>query len=394
MRILIFTDTFLPQINGVVTYIVETSKLLAKRGHKILIFAPKIKDNDQIDLGDGIKVKTIPSVGLPTYKEYKIALPVLIRDYKAIADFKPDIVHVQSPFSLGLEGVVAAKRLKKPVVATYHTLIPEFVKYYLPFPSFTSDKLMTDMTWVFTKLFHDQCDLVIAPSEIMKKVLIDHDVKAPAEAMSNGIDLVRFKPETKSARRFIKEKFGLGKVTLVHVGRMSHEKNSHLLIKAFAAIKNKTNDDVKLLVIGDGPTLPKLKKMAAELKIENRVIFTGYMTRQFMVPFLKASDIFLTASTMETQGIVVLEAMASGLPVIGADSMAVPELVKDGVNGYLFKAGDTKKISERMLKLIKSEKLREKMGAESLRLVKEHSIDITIRKLEGIYRRLSKGRRK
>ncbi len=265
MRILIFTDTFLPQVNGVVTYILETSKCLAKRGHKILIFAPKSKENEKLDLGDpNIEVNFIPSVGFPTYKEYKVALPRVIRDYDSIVKFNPDVIHIQSPFSLGLTGLVAAKRLGVPVLATYHTLLPDFIEYYLPIPGLKNAKLLKDITWNLTQYFYNRCDLVLTPSQIMKKVLLDHDIKVPIDVLSNGIDLEVFNPEKEEIKSIMKERFKLGDVTIIHSGRISYEKNSQVLIKALGLLEKTTDRNVKFLFKGNGPALADIKKLARD----------------------------------------------------------------------------------------------------------------------------------
>jgi 1,2-diacylglycerol 3-alpha-glucosyltransferase len=394
MRIIIFTDTFLPQINGVVTYVLETSKILAARGHKILIFAPQSKGSGKINLNNpNIEVIASPSIEFPTYKEYKIALPSVMKYYKIAEKFHPDVFHIQSPFSLGLAGLYIAKGMAKPVVSTYHTLLPDFIKYYLPIPILKDGNLINDFTWRLSNYFYNRCDLVLTPSGIMRDMLVKHDIKVPVQVLSNGIDLDVFKPESQDTKNLIKDRFGLGNITLIHSGRMSFEKNIQVLIKAFALIRKNIDKDVKFLMIGDGPALSDLKKIAADLKVSQDMIFTGYLSRKFLLAFLKSSDIFVTASTMETQGIVVLEAMATGMAVIGADKMALPELIKDGVNGYLFKPGNEKMLAEKMLKVIQSDKLRAKMAANSLDLVKAHSINLTIEKLEKIYSDLIKNKR-
>lgn len=389
MRIVIFTDTFLPQINGVVTYVLETSKILADRGHKILIFAPQSKGSGKINLNNpNIEVVISPSIEFPSYKEYKIALPSVMKYYKIVEKFNPDIFHLQSSFSMGLTGLYIARKMGKPIIAHYHTLLPDFIKYYLPIPILKDGDLLNDFTWRLSNYFYNRCDLVLTPSGVMRDILVKHDIKVPVQVLSNGINLDIFKPELSDVRNLIKDRFGLGKITLIHSGRMSYEKNIQVLIKAFALVKKNMSENVKFLMIGDGPALADLKKMAADLKVSQDMIFTGYMSRKFLLVFLKSSDIFVTASTMETQGIVVLEAMATRMAVIGADKMALPELIKDGVNGFLFKPGSEKMLSEKILKLIKSDKLREKMAANSLELVKLHSINLTIEKTEKIYSEL------
>lgn len=386
MRIVIFTDTFLPQVNGVVTFILESSKKLADRGHKILIFAPRTKGSEKINLNHpNIEVVTSLSVELPSYKEYKIAFPDVAKELRIVKKFRPDIFHVQSSFSMGLAGLYIARKMGKPIIAHYHTLLPDFIKYYLPIPILKNENIFNDFTWRLTNDFYNRCDLVLTPSKVMKDLLIEHKIKVPVDVLSNGIDLAIFTPELQSVRDLIKDRFGLGKITLIHSGRMSYEKNIQVLIKAFALVKKNVSEDVKFLMIGDGPALGDLKKKAADLKVDRDMIFTGYMSRKFLLTFLKSSDIFITASTMETQGIVVLEAMATRMAVIGADKMALPELIKNGENGYLFAPGNEKMLAEKILTLIKSGDLREKMAAKSFELVKAHSIILTIEKLENIY---------
>jgi len=374
MKIAIFTDTFLPDVNGVVTSVVNATRMLSNKGHKIYIFtsdkAIKLKLEKNMEIHGFKKLKFLK------YPDFWLSAPRFIKCLKRIKKIKPDIIHVHIPSFLGYSAILCSKTFKIPLVATYHTLLPNFLRY-LPLPKAERIKIMKDAAWFWTRRFYNRCDLVTTPSNAMKKILAKHRIKKPIKVLSNGVDTNIFKPKkiNKTGKK------------LLHVGRMSHEKNIDLVLKAFKLVLNKKPNTI-LQIAGHGPELERFKDLTRKLKIGKNVKFLGVVRDNRLVNLYQSSDIFITASTIETEGIVVLEAMACGLPIVGVNALAVPEIVKHNVNGIIANPNNEKELADSTLKLLENKDLREKFGKESLKIVKEYDLNIIINKLEKIYKNL------
>jgi len=381
MRIAFFSDTFLPQINGVVTTVINYSKFLASRGHKIIIIAPKPKIKKNINLGSNIIIKYITSIDFPTYKEYRIAIPTFISILQSLYKFKPDIIHIHSPFSIGWQGIVSSKVFNLPLIGTYHTIFPEFLEY-IPVRTIKKKDSVEKIVWRTTNFIYNNCDLITSPSVAVKNLLIKNGIKKPVKVISNGIDLSKYQTKkiSKETKNIINKKF----TNIIYFGRISYEKNIGILLKAMKLVLNKQKK-VKLIIVGSGPQLHELIKKSKELKISNNVIFTGFVKDKILFELLSSADIFTTASTSENQSLTILEAMASGLPLIGANSLGIPELICNGKNGYLFEPNNYEELANKLLKLIQNEKLRNRFGNNSRKFVKKYSLDNVIIKLEKLY---------
>lgn len=381
MRIAVFTDTFWPQINGVVTSIVNSCNALAEKGHEIIIFAPEPKEKKAgLKLNKKIKVQWIAAINLPTYKEYRISPPVSIKAEETTRKFNPDIIHVHTPFSLGWIGVSLAKIMRKPLIGTYHTLLPEFL-VYLPLPLIKKTDIAKKISWAYTRLFYKNCNVITTPSEAMKKELEAHGLKNVFE-LSNAIDFELF-------NEFRKKKFDSKKIKLVYFGRISYEKNIEVIIKAVKILKQE-KFPVEFRVIGEGPAIESLKEEAKKEGLEKEVQFLGAFRGKELARKVIESDIFVTASTIETQGLTVLEAMAAGLPCIGADFLAIPEAIKNGKNGFLFKAFNEKQLAEKIIKLHSSQKLMLKFSENAVNTAQEKSTKNIERELEKLYEKTKK----
>ena len=373
MKIALFTDTFIPNINGIVTSILNSSKILAKKGHKLYIFTsePKDKNFKKPNLGKNIFVFYYPITNIIKYPDFQLAVANPSNILSKIKMIQPDIIHIHTPSILGWEALIVAKMYKIPVVGTYHTLLPDFLKY-LPMNVNKSD-FAKQFTWGYTRNFYNMCDLVTTPSIAMKKELKKNGIKK-VTFLSNGVDIEKFK-KIKSKKN--------GNVIL-HVGRIGYEKNIDIILKAFHELF-KTNKKVRLVIAGKGPALESLVSLSKQLGMSKNVEFLGAIDHDKLPRLYSSADVFVTASTVETEGLVILEAMASGLPIVGVNKLAIPYIVKNGRNGFLVKVGDYQKISESINKLLKNEKLRVNFGRESQKLVKDFSLGNIIKKLEKIY---------
>ena len=376
MKIGFFTDTYTPQINGVVTSIESYRKELEKRGHLVFVFAPTPKQKK-----DSKKIIRFPSVKFIFQPEMRIALPYSLEALRLLEKIKLDIIHSQDPFSIGLFGLWMAKKFKIPYVHTYHTLYPEYVHYIW------EARLTKEIAKRLSKDFCNQCDLVVAPSTKIKKYLKLWGVKKPLEILPTGIELDEFKIDLGAVANF-REKYKIltQEKILIFVGRLGKEKNIELLIKSLKLIKT---TGVKLLIIGDGPHKPKLQSLIKKEGFENKVSLTGYLPRKEVVAALRASKIFVFSSKTETQGLVVAEAMAAGLPVVAVSDLAIADMVKDKKNGFLVKSS-AREMAKKIDKLLTNQKLYGRMSRASKNLAKNFSAEKQTKKLEKIYQGLLK----
>jgi glycosyltransferase involved in cell wall biosynthesis len=379
VRIGFFTDTYTPQINGAVSSIRLFSAALERLGHEVYIFAPTPRQP-----GDGPRIVRIPSMPFAFQPEMRLASLYSQQAYRLAQRAKLDIVHGHDPFAIGLFGFAVAKRFRLPYVHTYHTLYPEYVHYVWEtrFTRAMAERLSRD--------FCDQCDLVLAPSTKIEKALKEWGVTKPVVILPTGVDADRFAATDPADAARLRVRFGIpeGDRLLIFVGRLGREKNIQLLIDAMALIKT---PGARLLVIGNGPYHSELDRRIVRLGVGDRVTFTGYLQPEDVAAAYAASEIFFFASTSETQGLVVAEAMASGLPVVAVDDLATADAVADGVNGLLVpeRAEDLAAAADRVLG---DADLRAAMGAESLKRADALCIDRMAERLAGVYEELIAGR--
>jgi 1,2-diacylglycerol 3-alpha-glucosyltransferase len=363
MRIGFFTDTFLPQANGVVTSLLSFGPELAKRGHEVSVFCPK----SNVKEFKGMTVFSYPAVTFRGYPEFKIAVPQG-RDRAP----KLDIVHTHSPFTMGFFGWRVAKLQNIPRVSTFHTLLSEYAGYV----SKLGKIILKPVTWEFCRTFYNRHRKLIAPSMTLKKILQDHKIRKPIETIPNGIDTNFFHPSDKNTAR---KKLEIeGEKIFLSLGRIGHEKSIDVMIRAFK------NLDAKLVIVGRGPAKQKLEKMTRKLDLQNKVIFEGFVPEKLKHLYYSAADALVIASEFETQGLVVVEAMACGTPVIGVNSGAIPEMISDGKNGYLFKPGNVEELTEKIEKLEPSEQMKK----NAIKTSKNYSIEKCTTKLEKFYQKL------
>ncbi|XDD51975.1 glycosyltransferase [Leptospira sp. WS92.C1] len=406
MRILYFSDTFLPKVDGVAISMKNFADLLSKRGHTFMICCPRYGEGDSDAATDSIRVERFRSGYLPSYPDIKVVLPSPSKIKRLIKEFEPDLVHIHTPGLLGLYGINATEKYGIPTIGTYHTLMSEQDMYLSFYRLLKLDKLFlrasksdkklkikdlskiekTDKFNIRKKIIlkisnniYERCDLIISPSHLIEKQLREFGLKTKIAVISNGLDLTSFKGIPKKLSTSPK---------LLHVGRISYEKNCDVILNSFKLIHDSIPDST-LTIIGDGPALPSLKIQAQNLGIENAVTFTGFIKREQLPQEYPKYDLFLTASTMETQGLVILESVACGLPAVGVDSFAIPELIHDGKNGYIAKPFDVKAIAEKSIEILKDSALYEKFSEESIRISKGHEMNACVDKMEEVYKTIA-----
>ncbi|NOZ82137.1 MAG: glycosyltransferase [Candidatus Micrarchaeota archaeon] len=363
MKIAFFTDTYDPQVNGVVTSIKIFRKELEKLGHKVYIICPD---------GRGKKEKNVirlPSFKFKPYPEYRGGVPVpgLLAKIKKI---NPDVIHVQSPASIGFTGMLIAKSLGIPLVMTYHTLLEEYFKYFLlslrgkkKIEKF-SEKLMKK----YTGFFYNRANVVIAPSTEVETLLRSCGVTSRIEVIPTGID---FSP--KKLKR---------KPLVVYAGRLGKEKNVDLILKAFSIVERETQ--AELMVIGEGPERKNLENLAESLGLKN-VTFTGYLERNALREIFSAASVFVCASTTETQGLSVLEALSCGCPVVVPGALGLKDFVTHGTNGLFFKPGSRTDLARKIISLLTDSALRRKLSKGAAQTGKSFRASKCAKRLEAVY---------
>jgi len=236
----------------------------------------------------------------------------------------------------------------------------------------------------FLKVYN-QLNYVTAPSQAAVNMIRDLGLTVPAEVISNGIDLGEFSSQKVSGN--IYEKYNIGEAipTFLFVGRLEKDKNIDLILKALAIILNEQR--MQVIIVGKGKDENKLKRLADRLNLENRAIFTGRVPDDDLRQFYGLADVYIGSGTAELQGLAVMEAMASGLPILAVNAVALPELVKDGVNGYLF-AADKNDLADKMLEILSDKNRLQSMAVQSLRLIQAHNKKNTIKQFVGLYQKI------
>ncbi|MDX1957641.1 MAG: glycosyltransferase [Leptospiraceae bacterium] len=402
MKIMYFTDTFLPKIDGVSLSIKNFSEHLSLKDYEFLICCPEYGEGDFIRMNEKIRVERFMSGFLPSYPDIKVVLPSPMKISNLIEEFKPDVCHIHTPGLMGLYAVNACEKFGIPVVGTYHTLMAEQNTYVSLYRIFKLDKLFLRINkfnkalsiknllkfqkWdnfnIKKKIIHkicnhlyDRCDIVISPSNLLKEQLLEYGIEKPIQVISNGMDLTRFKGEVKQAPDNPK---------ILHVGRISYEKNCDVVINSFELIL-KEFPDATLTIIGDGPALPSLKLQAEQKGMKEKVIFTGFVDNSKLHEVYPKYDLFMTASTMETQGLVILEAIACGLPAIGVKSFAIPELVQEGKNGFNAEPFQPEEMSKLAIKVLKDKELYSSFSKNSLEIALTHEMSKCVDKMHTLY---------
>lgn len=330
MKIMIVTETFLPSTDGVVTRLTACIRWLHKDGHEVQIIAPGLG----VEEFDGAIVKGVPAYTFPFYRSRKFALPNrLVKKY--MADFNPDIVHVVNPVAIGYSGVAYAKKLEIPLMASYHTNIPQYMAYY-KFGKF--DRLV----WWYIKKLHNQADLNLCTSHTVLQELTEKGFER-MQVWRRGVDTLQFHPQRATVDMRSRLSGGhKNKILLLYVGRLAAEKEIEKIRDALTV-----SDQFCLAIVGDGPHRKELEKFF----MNTGTVFTGFIHGDELASAFASADAFVFPSTTETLGLVILEAMASGLPVVAAESGPTKEQVTDRRNGLLYDSQDPESFKNTILQL-------------------------------------------
>ena len=316
MKIAFFTETFLPKVDGIVTRLTKTIQYLVEAGDEVIVFCPEgCPENYK-----GAKVIGVAAMPLPLYPELKLGLPgPAVSD--ALDNFNPDLIHVINPAVLGLGGIWLAKSNDIPLIASYHTHLPKYLEHY-------GMGMLEPLLWELLKAAHNQAVLNLCTSTAMVKELSEKGIQHTA-LWQRGVDTETFRPELRNEnmRNRLLGKFSDKGSLLIYVGRLSAEKQIERIKPVLKALP-----DARLALVGDGPYRQQLEKIFQDTS----TTFVGYLSGNELASAYACGDAFLFPSSTETLGLVLLEAMAAGCPVVGANRGGIPDIISDGINGCLY----------------------------------------------------------
>jgi len=390
MRIAYLTQSYPPMISGAALSAQQTAEAMAKRGHQVLVIAASDRENPYHTYKDNLIVVRLCSFNNPMRVGQRLILFPQRTILKLLNRFQPDIIHTHEPLQMGMLAVKYAKRAHIPVTLTTHQL-PWFVASYLP-QSFRP--LVETALWAYARMSLKRYSSLIAPTQTIATIVKEKTGLKP-DVISYGLDLQAFHPphlpDLVTATR-TKLNLPSNAPVILHVGRLDTDKSVDKVIRAVAPAILKT--EAHLLIVGDGCQKNHLIRLCSELKIEEHVHFTGFIHPSALPEIYRAANVFITASEIETQGIVLLEAAASGLPIVAVNASCISEIVHDRVNGFLTEPGNFHAFSDAIISLVSNPKRAYVMGREGRISAEEHDIHITWTQHENLYFEIEKQTRR
>ncbi|WP_320663629.1 glycosyltransferase family 1 protein [Prochlorococcus sp. MIT 1223] len=343
MKIAFFTETFLPKVDGIVTRLTKTVQYLVEAGDEVVVFCPEGCPDTYM----GAKVIGVAAMPLPLYPELKLGLPgPAVSD--ALENFQPDLIHVVNPAVLGLGGIWLAKTNNIRLIASYHTHLPKYLEHY-------GMGMLEPLLWELLKAAHNQAVLNLCTSTAMVKELSEKGIQNTA-LWQRGVDTETFRPELRNdnMRQRLLGEFSDEGSLLIYVGRLSAEKQIERIKPVLEALPN-----ARLALVGDGPYRQQLEKIFQNTATN----FVGYLSGEELASAYACGDAFLFPSSTETLGLVLLEAMAAGCPVVGANRGGIPDIITDQINGCLYNPDGKNEGSESLIQATQAI-----LGNESQRL--------------------------
>lgn len=379
MRIGLFTDTFMPQINGVGSSVTTLAKGLRAKGHEVYIFAPWAPDTVMDE--DEKFVIRMPSMPFIFLKGFRFGLCYPPRTLNRIRKLNLDIIHTQTEFSVGTFGRILAKAQNLPVVHTYHTMYEDYVHYIV------NGKILTkNDAKKFSAICCNSANAVIAPTEKVNHTLINYGVKRPILIIPTGINIEKFRKSSYSAEfiKNLRKENGINEnnPTVLVLGRIAKEKSMEVVLEAMPKLFERM-PDARLVVVGDGPYKEILENLAVQLKIDDKTIFTGAKPWTEIGKYYQLGDVFVTASVSETQGLTFAESMAAGIPIIAKKDESIEGVIKNGETGIVFENDD--ELSDKIYELLSDNEKRQQISANAQAYVEALSAEAFADSVEALY---------
>lgn len=378
MKILITTDLYTTKTNGVVTSVRNLTNELLEMGHDVRILTFSETKRSRIDAN----VYCIASASLQRiYPNLRMPIRYRHRYIKELIQWKPDIIHSQCEFFSFQFAKVISKHTDAPIIHTYHSLYEQYVPYLIP-----SQRLGEFVVRTFTKKRLKKVDTVIAPTKKVETVLRGYGVTRPVSIVPSGIDLAQHKNRLSCEQRSqIRNSMGISddELVLLNLGRLGKEKNIDELLTLFAALLSE-NTKLKFLIVGDGPSREDLENIVRQKQLQDHVIFTGMIPPEQVQDYYQLADVFVSASTSETQGLTYVEAAANGLPLLCRDDLCLDGVLIQGENGFSYTNPD--EFSAGLRNLQQDREFSHRAGEKSSEIAQEFSCELFGKKVMDIYR--------
>lgn len=364
MKVLIATDLYTPQVNGVVTSVLNLREELEKLGHDVKVLTLSQSDSSYVKEN----VYYVKSFPLKVYPDIRASILFENEVVDQLIDWDPDIVHTQCEFFTLFFAKTISRKVKCPLVHTYHTMYEYYIKYAIKY-EYIGSKLL----FGYLRKSLKKCDIIIVPTKKVEASIRSYELENEVKVIPTGIDLSKFKIEV-SRENILKEKSNLGidenKKIILTLGRIAEEKNIDELVLNIRSMLRR-RDDFVFLIVGDGPYKAKLEKRVNSYKMGNSVIFTGMINPKDINLYYKMSDVFVSASQSETQGLTYVEAMANGLPQVCKYDDCLDGLLESGYNGFYFE--NKEEFIENVEKLLDDEELSKEMSINAQNTSKRYS---------------------
>lgn len=376
MHIAYFTNFYLPVVNGVARSVQSFREALTSMGHNVFVFA---QEDDYEDTEPFIF--RYPSLRLPPPVDIPTALPVSAFVDQLIPKLKLDLIHTHHPVLLGQTAAAKARDYNLPLVFTFHTQYHEYTHYF-PIPQEQVQEFIKSRVISWLREYMRKCQHIVIPSESMRSVLVnEYGLVDKFTVIPTGIDIAPYKKADGAA---IRSQWNWnGDKVIISAGRLAEEKNWVTLLEAFA-IAQKTQANIRLVLLGDGPQAQALRRLAGELEITERVTFVGKVPFDEVPSYLKAADMFAFASVTETQGLVTLEAMAAGLPVVAVDAAGTKDILEEGKQGFLTQ-NDPNDLANGIVRLVENSSLLSRFKSAALRTSRAYDNKHLARKMLKVY---------
>ena len=384
MRIAIFSDTYTPDINGVATSTKILKDELINHGHEVLVVTSELPSESDYEDDPNDNILRVPGLEIQALYGYRACNIYSFKGMKEIKSMNIEVIHVQTEFGIGIFGRIVGEALNIPVVYTYHTMWADYSHYVNPINSTAIDGLIKKAITRISKFYGDKSAELIVPSTKTKEALEKYGLHKNMHIIPTGLELDKFDPKNKDDKLInqIKEKYGIKEQFIVtFLGRIAKEKSIDVLIDAMKEIV-KENDNILCLIVGGGPYLDELKELVKDDQIEKYIIFTGPKLSQEVPSYYHLSNVFVSASVTETQGLTYIEAMASGIPAVARYDQNLENVIIDGVNGYFFK--ETNELVSILLNMMNSDC--SKMAREAYLHAMKFSSEVFYEKVIDVYK--------
>ena len=374
MRVGLFSNAYRPVVSGVVNSLVEIRKGLLQRGHTPFLFAPEARGFHDSHAG----IFRFPSVDLDPSVGFPVPIPVSARVARLVPRMKLSLIHSHHPILIGAAAANFARKLQLPLVYTFHTQIEQYT-HYVPFfrQQYVKERTIKKMRQYLAK-----CDTIICPSPGIRPVIESYNVETPIVDLPNAIDLAKFQAKPHAVGE-LRASLGLpgDAVVSLSVGRLAPEKDLPFLFRTFAALER---EEHHLVVVGNGPQTEELVEMVRELDMSSRIHFLGAVPYDVMPQLYAQSDLFVICSTTEVKPLVVLEALASGLPVVAVSACGTADTLTDRYDGRLCHR-EPLQFKEAWNELLESQPLRRQMGENARSTASQYSIETYLDRLCSVY---------